>query len=74
MKMFESLSLFALMLFAEDTPNNLLDALVQYGALGIIAGILLWKDYKNEQFLQKMINDLKRSIDKMSDTIDKRLK
>lgn len=59
--------------FAQDAQESLLGKLGEYGILGIVLGIMLWKDYKNEQFLQKLINDLKKSLDDLSDKIDKRI-
>lgn len=58
----------------EDTSSGLLSRLGEYGILGVVLAIMLYKDYKNEQFLQKLIDDLKKSLDKMSDTIDKKIK
>lgn len=58
---------------AQDTQDTLLTKLGEYGILGIVLAVMLWKDYKNEAFLQKMINDLKESLDKLSDRIDKKL-
>ena len=57
----------------QDTQDTLLAKLGEYGALGVVLAVMLWKDYKNEQFLQKLIDDLKDSFDKLSDTIDKKL-
>ena len=65
---------FAIAAFlAVDTQDSLLAKLGEYGILGVVLAIMLYKDYKNEQFLQKLISDLKKSLDKMSDTIDKKL-
>lgn len=58
---------------SQDTQDSLLAKLGEYGVLGIVLAVMLWKDYKNEQFLQKLIDDLKDSFDKLSDTIDKKL-
>lgn len=58
---------------AQDTQESLLGKLGEYGILGIVLAIMLYKDYKNEQFLQKLINDLKKSLDDLSDKIDKRI-
>ena len=58
----------------EDTSSSLLSRLGEYGILGVVLAIMLYKDYKNEQFLQKLIDDLKISLDKMADTIDKKIK
>lgn len=58
----------------EDTSSGLLSKLGEYGILGVVLAIMLYKDYKNEQFLQKLIDDLKISLDKMADTIDKKIK
>ena len=58
----------------EGTEQGLLSKLAEYGILGIMLALMIYKDWKNEQFLQKLINDLKRSLDKMSDTIDKKIK
>lgn len=59
---------------AENPPQSLFQGLMDYGPLAIIVAVLLWKDYKNEQFLQNLVNDLKKSIDAMSDKIDKKIK
>lgn len=59
--------------FVNEMPDNLLSRLGEYGVLGIVLGIMLWKDYKNEQFLQKLIGDLRKSLDKLSDKIDKKI-
>lgn len=59
--------------FAVETQDSLLTKLGEYGVLGVVLAIMLYKDWKNEQFLQKLINDLKKSLDKMSDTIDKKI-
>lgn len=58
---------------AQETQDTLLGKLGEYGIMGIVLAVMLWKDYKNEAFLQKMIDDLKDSFDKLSDTIDKKL-
>lgn len=65
---------FATFVATEDTSSGLLSKLGEYGILGIVLAIMLYKDYKNEQFLQKLIDDLKISLDKMADTIDKKIK
>lgn len=57
----------------QDTQDTLLGKIGEYGILGAVLGIMLWKDYKNEQFLQKLIGDLKKSLDKLSDKIDKKI-
>lgn len=67
------LMVFATFVATEDTSSGLLTKLGEYGILGIVLAIMLYKDWKNEQFLQKLINDLKKSLDKMSDTIDKKI-
>lgn len=58
--------------FVNETPDDILSRLGEYGILGIVLGIMLWKDYKNEEFLKKLIGDLKKSLDKLSDKIDKK--
>ena len=57
----------------QDTQETLLGKLSEYGILGVVLGIMLWKDYKNEQFLQNLIGDLKKSLDSLSDKIDKKI-
>ena len=57
----------------QDTQETLLGKLGEYGILGVVLGIMLWKDYKNEQFLQNLIGDLKKSLDSLSDKIDKKI-
>lgn len=66
--------LFGALIAVEGTEQGLLSKLAEYGILGIMLALMIYKDWKNEQFLQKLINDLKRSLDKMSDTIDKKIK
>lgn len=57
----------------QDTHDTLLGRLGEYGIIGIVLAIMLWKDYKNELFLQGLIGDLKKSLDKLSDKIDKKI-
>lgn len=57
----------------QDTQNTLLGKLGEYGIMGIVLAVMLWKDYKNEQFLQGLIGDLKKSLDDLSDKIDKKI-
>ncbi len=72
MKVYKYITIVAAFL-TQDTQDTLLGKLGEYGVLGIVLAVMLWQDYKNEQFLQKMIDDLKDSFDKLSDTIDKKL-
>lgn len=72
MNMYRYVALIADFL-TQDTQDTLLAKLGEYGVLGIVLAVMLWKDYKNEQFLQKLIDDLKDSFNKLSDTIDKKL-
>lgn len=72
MRMYKYIMLLAAFL-TQDTQDTLLGKLGEYGVLGIVLAVMLWKDYKNEQFLQKLIDDLKESFNKLSDTIDKKL-
>lgn len=60
--------------FTTEPETSFLNKLAEYGLLGVILAIMIYKDWKNEQFLQKLIDDLKNSLDKMSDTIDKKIK
>ena len=57
----------------QNTQDTLLGKLGEYGILGIVLAVMLWKDYKNEQFLQNLIGDLKKSLDDLSDKIDKKI-
>jgi len=57
----------------QDTQNTLLGKLGEYGIMGIVLAVMLWKDYKNEAFLQGLIGDLKKSLDDLSDKIDKKI-
>lgn len=66
--------LFGALIAVEGTEQGLLSKLAEYGILGVMLALMVYKDWKNEQFLQKLINDLKKSLDKMSDTIDKKIK
>lgn len=72
MRMYKYLVLLSAAL-TQDTQTTLLGKLGEYGILGVVLGIMLWKDYKNETFLQGLIGDLKKSLDKLSDKIDKKI-
>lgn len=72
MNMYRYVAIIAAFL-TQDTQDTLLAKLGEYGVLGIVLAIMLWKDYKNEVFLQKLIDDLKDSFNKLRDTIDKKL-
>lgn len=72
MRMYKYLVLLSAAL-TQDTQDTLLTKLGEYGILGIVLAVMLWKDYKNEQFLQNLIGDLKKSLDDLSDKIDKRI-
>ena len=72
MRMYRYIAVLAAFL-TQDTQDTLLGKLGEYGVLGVVLAVMLWKDYKNEQFLQKLIDDLKDSFNKLSDTIDKKL-
>lgn len=65
--------LFCALIAVEGTEQGLLSKLAEYGILGIMLALMIYKDWKNEAFLQKLIGDLKESLDKMSDTIDKKI-
>lgn len=72
MRMYKYLVILSAAL-TQDTQDSLLTKLGEYGILGIVLAVMLWKDYKNEAFLQNLINDLKESLDKLSDKIDKKI-
>lgn len=72
MRMYKYLVILSAFL-AQNTQDSLLTKLGEYGILGVVLAVMLWKDYKNEAFLQKMIDDLKKSLDKLSDKIDKKI-
>lgn len=72
MRMYKYIMILAAFL-TQDTQDTLLAKLGEYGVLGIVLAVMLWKDYKNEQFLQGLIGDLKKSLDKLSDKIDKKI-
>lgn len=65
--------LLATLIAVEDTGSGLLGKIAEYGLLGVMLALMIYKDWKNEAFLQKLIGDLKESLDKMSDTIDKKI-
>ena len=65
--------LLATLIAVEDTGSGLLGKIAEYGLLGVMLALMIYKDWKNEAFLQKMIGDLKDSLDKLSDKIDKRI-
>lgn len=72
MRMYKYLVLLSAFL-TQDTHDTLLGKLGEYGIMGIVLAVMLWKDYKNEAFLQGLIGDLKKSLDKLSDKIDKKI-
>lgn len=72
MRMYKYLVLLSAAL-TQDTQDSLLTKLGEYGIIGIVLAVMLWKDYKNEAFLQGLIGDLKESLDKLSDKIDKKI-
>lgn len=57
----------------QNAQDTLIGRLGEYGIMGIVLAVMLWKDYKNEAFLQGLIGDLKKSIDDLSDKIDKKI-
>ena len=72
MNMYRYVAVLAAFL-TQDTQDTVLGKLGEYGVLGVFFFFFFFKDYKNEQFLQKLIDDLKDSFNKISDTIDKKL-
>lgn len=72
MRMYKYLVILSAFL-AQETQDTLLGKLGEYGIMGVVLAVMLWKDYKNESFLQGLIGDLKKSLDKLSDKIDKKL-
>lgn len=72
MRMYKYLLILSAAL-TQDTQDTLIGKLGEYGIIGIVLAVMLWKDYKNEAFLQDLIGDLKESLDKLSDKIDKKI-
>lgn len=74
MRMYKYLPILAFAITQNSTENTLLSKLAEYGVLGVVLALMLYKDFRNEQFLQSLINDMKKSIDKLSNTINNKLK
>lgn len=73
MRMYKYLTILAFTVAENATENTLLSKLAEYGVLGIVLALMMYKDFRNEQFLQGLIGDLKKSLDKLSDKIDKKI-
>ena len=74
MRMYKYLPILAFTIAENATENTLLSKLAEYGVLGIVLAIMIYKDFRNEQFLQGLINDLKKSFDKLSNSINNKIK
>lgn len=74
MRMYKYLPILAFVITQNATENTLLSKLAEYGVLGVVLALMLYKDFRNEQFLQSLINDMKKSIDKLSNTINNKIK
>lgn len=74
MRMYKYLPILAFAITQNSTENTLLSKLAEYGVLGVVLALMLYKDFRNQQFLQSLINDMKKSIDKLSNTINNKLK
>ena len=74
MDMYKYLPVLAFAIAENATENTLLSKLAEYGVLGVVLAIMMYKDFRNEQFLQGLINDLKKSFDKLSNSINNKIK
>jgi len=74
MKMYKYLTILAFTVAENATENTLLSKLAEYGVLGIVLALMMYKDFRNEKFLQGLVNDLKKSFDKLSNSLNNKIK
>ena len=72
--MYKYLPILAFTVAENATENTLLSKLAEYGVLGIVLALMMYKDFRNEQFLQELVNDLKKSFDKLSNSLNNKIK
>ena len=54
--------------------NELLNSLSSFGGYAVLAGVLLFMQYKQDEWTRKYMEELRTSIDNLTATIEKELK
>ena len=54
--------------------NELLDTLTSFGGYAVLAGVLLFMQYKQDEWTRKYMEELRTSIDNLTNAIEKELK
>ena len=54
--------------------NNLLNSLSSFGGYAVLAGVLLFMQFKQDEWTRKYMEELRGSIDKLTEAIEKELK
>ena len=54
--------------------NELVNALSSFGGYAVLAGVLLWMQYKQDEWTRNYMQELRESIDKLTTAIEKELK
>jgi len=55
------------------SPDDLGRGLLDYGALGILAGVLLWQGLQMQKRLDKLVVSFQEQIDRIDKTFDERV-
>lgn len=54
--------------------NELLNSLSSFGGYAVLAGVLLFMEYKQDEWTRKYMEELRTSIDNLTSAIEKELK
>jgi hypothetical protein len=54
--------------------NELLNSLSSFGGYAVLAGVLLFMQYKQDEWTRKYMEELRTSIDNLTAAIEKELK
>jgi hypothetical protein len=54
--------------------NELLNSLSSFGGYAVLAGVLLFMQYKQDEWTRKYMEELRTSIDNLTNAIEKELK
>lgn len=54
--------------------NEVLNSLSSFGGYAVLAGVLLFMQYKQDEWTRKYMEELRTSIDNLTNAIEKELK
>ena len=54
--------------------NDLLNSLSSFGGYAVLAGVLLFMQFKQDEWTRQYMEELRGSIDKLTEAIEKELK